>query len=104
MKSSTSILRVPSTVPVFNISVVLVTGSFFVAMIFTLGIRLLSFPADVVHLVVLVSCLSVWMTISVVPAPVLDMQSAILCNRPLYLVPCSVAVGPFVSVSGPLLP
>ena len=78
MKSTKSVLRVPSTVPVFSISVVLVTGSFFVAMIFTLGIRLLSFPADVVHLVVLVSCLSLWMTVSVVPAPVLDMQSAIL--------------------------
>ena len=78
MKSTSSVLRVPSTVPVFNIRVVLVTGSFFVAMIFTLGIRLLSLTADVVHLVVLVCCLSLWMTVSEVLAPILDMQSASL--------------------------
>ena len=78
MKSTTSVLRVPSTVPVFNIRVVLVTVFFFVPMIFTLGIRLLSFPLEVVHLVVHVSCLSLWMTVSIVLAPALDMKSAIV--------------------------
>ena len=72
----------------------------------TWGVRLLSFLAEVVRLVALACCVSVWVFVCPCSPHAGRLQRAVyrFCSRPLCLALYSAAVGPFASVSGQLQP